>query len=111
MASQSSQLPESSQPLKRRRAVTDLERRDIRQHHAEHPGTQQSLIYWFNTQTGHLLNQAQISKILSPKYSYLDTKTQSKAQLQSKKHFKGDWPDLEAVLFEWQQRMQKKGGI
>ena len=109
MASQSSQS--SQHPLKRRRAVTDLERRNIRQHHTEHPGTQQALISWFNAQTGHLLNQAQISKILSPKYSYLDNNTQPTTHLQSKRHFKSDWPDLEAALFEWQQRMQHKGGI
>jgi hypothetical protein len=79
MASQPSQS--SQHPLKRRRAVTALERRNIRQHHTEHPGTQQGLISWFNAQTGHLLNQTQISKILSLKYSHLDDNTQPTSHL------------------------------
>jgi Fission yeast centromere protein N-terminal domain len=59
-SSQSSQ----SQP-KRRRAVTDLERQQLRKRHADHPATQQALISWFNNETGHILSQAQVSKILS----------------------------------------------
>jgi hypothetical protein len=95
--------------LKRRRAVTDLERRNIRQHYKEHPGTQQALISWSNDQTGHLLNQAQVSKILSPKYSYLDN-IQPTSKLK-KRQAKSDWPDLEAALFEWQRRIRQKDGI
>jgi hypothetical protein len=75
----------SQQPLKRRRAVTDLERQQIRKRHAEHPSsTQQALITWFNDQTGHLLDQAQVSRILSSKYTYLDNDTSRPSQLRSK---------------------------
>ena len=108
-SAQSAQSAQSTLPLKRRRAVTDLERRNIRQHYKEHPGTQQALVAWFNNQTGHLLNQAQISKILSPKYNYLDTRPAS--QLKSMRQPRTDWPDLEAALFEWQQRIQQIRGV
>jgi hypothetical protein len=34
-----------------------------------------------------------------------------KKLLNSKRTSAGDWPDLEAALFEWQQRMQKSKAI
>ena len=39
--------------LKRRRAVTDLERRNLRRHNTEHPGPQSSLVSWFFKEIGH----------------------------------------------------------
>jgi ParB-like chromosome segregation protein Spo0J len=59
------------------------------------------------------LTQGQISTILSSKYAYLDSldKKKDKKQLAAKRSSKGDWPDLEAALFEWQQRMQKKKAV
>ena len=108
-------MDQSSQPslqLKRRCTVTDLEHQQLRKHYIEYPATQQALISWFNNQTGHLLNQVQISKILSPKYSYLDNNTTRPSQLRSKMHDQqSDWPDLEAALFEQQQYVQRRGGI
>jgi hypothetical protein len=100
-----------SLPPKRRRALTDLERRNIRRRFVEYPGPQSSLISWFYQETGHQLNQSQISKILSPEYAHLDNDTRRPSQLGSARHYKGDWPELEAALFEWQQRMQKKKAI
>ena len=94
--------------LKRRRAFTDLERRNIRQRHTEHPGPQSALISWFIAETGHKINQSQISKILSKDYEYLDDPNRKKPTLGSKRHYQGDWPELEAALFKWQQRIQKK---
>ena len=94
-------LPHSgSLPPKRRRALTDLERRNIRRRFVEYPGPQSSLISWFYQETGHQLNQSQISKILSPEYAHLDNDTRRPSQLGSARHYKGDWPELEAALFE-----------
>jgi hypothetical protein len=73
--------------------------------------TQGSLISWFYQETGHQLNQSQISKILSPECAHLDNDTRRPSQLGSARHYKGDWPELEAALFEWQQRLQKKKTI
>ena len=93
---------------KKRRAFTDLERRNIRQRYVENPGPQSALISWFTGETGHQINQSQISKILSKNYEYLDGPTRNTTTLGAKRHHQGDWPELEAALFEWQQRMQKK---
>ena len=55
-----------------------------------------------------------ISKILSKTYDYLDdvyTKRDLKALKNKSRVSAGDWPDLEAALFEWQQRMEHKKAI
>ena len=51
-----------------------------------------------------------ILKILSKAYDHLNSlnRKKDKAVLQGKRSFRGDWPDLEAALFEWQQRMENK---
>jgi hypothetical protein len=61
-----------------------------------------------------LLNQSQISKILSPHYDYLDdihTKKDKQALKWKSRSSTGDWPALEAALFEWQQRIEQKKAI
>ena len=100
--------PQSDRQIKRRRALTDLERRNIRKYNAENPGRQQALRQWFKESTGRELTQGQISSILSSKYAYLDSSTLRPSQLSSNRNYKSDWPDLEAALFEWQQHMQKR---
>lgn len=102
--------PNALNPRKRR-AITDLERRNIRKRNAKQSGPQSALVLWFYQETGHQLNQSQISKILSTDYAYLDDDTRKPSQLGSKRHYKGDWPELDAALFEWQQRMQKKKAV
>jgi hypothetical protein len=97
---------------KRRRALTDLERRNIRQRNATNPSTQNALIAWFQEQTGHSLDQGQLSRILSSKYDHLDTDIPLRpSESASKRQVAGDWPDLEMALFDWQQRIQGKKGI
>ena len=51
-----------------------------------------------------------ISRILSPKYDYLDDKHKKKdrIKLSAKRSSAGDWPDLEAALFEFHQFLQNK---
>jgi DDE superfamily endonuclease/Fission yeast centromere protein N-terminal domain/Tc5 transposase DNA-binding domain len=103
MASNSS----STVPAKRK-AIADQERLQIRKRAKEHPGQQGDLIKWFYQETGHQLNQSSISKILSSKYEYLDMKDPKKDKKElegTKRSSDGDWPVLEAALFEWHQGM------
>ena len=100
---------------KRRRALTDADRLIIRKRNQTHaPGTQQELIDWFTATTGHPLSQSQVSKILGPSYDYLDG-AHTKKDIQKMKgkirSSRGDWPDLDHALFEWQQRMEQKKAI
>ena len=59
------------------------------------------------------IEQGQISTILSSKYKYLHSldHKKDKKQLATKRSSQGDWPDLEAALFEWQQWIQKKKAV
>jgi hypothetical protein len=75
---------------------------------------QKDLTELFTKETGHEINQSLISKILSKNYDYLDTidKQKDKQVLQGKKKNSiRDWPDLEAALFEWHQRIELKKAI
>ncbi|KAH8679989.1 hypothetical protein BGZ60DRAFT_337758, partial [Tricladium varicosporioides] len=56
----------------KRVSVTDNERRTIRRRAREYSRKSTDLIPWFYEQYGYYLNQSQISRILSPKYDYLD---------------------------------------
>jgi DDE superfamily endonuclease/Tc5 transposase DNA-binding domain/Fission yeast centromere protein N-terminal domain len=113
VAPSSSVTPSSSSATKRRRAITDADRQRVRKRNKDHPAQQADLAAWFYQETGHQLTQGQISTVLSSKYEYLDflDKKKDKKQLVTKRASKGDWPDLEAALFEWQQRMQKKKAV
>ena len=103
----------SSNPPNKRHTLTDSDRQRIRKQYKEHPGQQSTLIAWYLQQSGFKLEQSQISRILSSKYDYLDTldTRKDKGRLEHKRSSKGDWPELEAALFEWQQRMQNKKAV
>jgi hypothetical protein len=103
----------STVPAKRK-AITDQERLQIRKRAKEPPRQQGELIKWFYQETGHQLNQSSISKILSSKYEYLDMKDpkKDKKELEStKRSSDGDWPVLEAALFEWHQGMLESESV
>lgn len=108
----SNTTPFSSIPQKRK-GVSDSERAIIRKRAREHPGTQTELINWFLQEEGHKLNQGQVSRILSSKYDYIDNidKKTDKLALQAQRSSRGEWPELEAALFEWQQCLQKKKAV
>lgn len=105
-ASSSSTIPQ------KRKWVTDSERAILRKRYKEHPCKQSDLINWFRQETGHKLDQSQVSRILSSKFNYVDNlDKKDKLALQSQRSSAGEWPELEAALFEWQQRMQKKRAV
>jgi hypothetical protein len=51
-----------------------------------------------------------ILKILSKAYDHLNSlnRKKDKAVLQGKRSFRGDWLNLKAALFKWQQRIENK---
>ena len=91
---------------KRRRAITDAERKALRTYAASSPNGKprhQDLSRWFESQYAHRLSQSTISTILGPKFAYLDTSTSIRPS--KKKNRACQWPDLELALFHWQQGM------
>lgn len=100
-----------SSAIKKRKALSDADRLEIRKRNKTHPPThQKDLGVWWEEKTGHKLTQGMISRILSSQYDYVDdlNKKKDKDQLDSKRSSAGDWPELEAALFEWQQRMDEE---
>ena len=105
---------ENSSQMKRRQALTDTDRLCIRKRNKTHPPKHQSeLATQYKGETGRQLTQGQISKVLSSHYDYLDEKDpkKDKKELQAKRTSAGDWPELEAALFEQQQRIQDKKAV
>jgi hypothetical protein len=102
-----------TQQKKRRRALTDADRMTIRQRHREQPSHDQgALAQWYSSETGHTIDQSMVSRALSAKYDYLDNvKNRRAAAGKKKRETEGDWPSLEAALFEWQQQIQAKKGV
>jgi hypothetical protein len=106
--------PLNNQPKSKgkRKAITDLERQVIRRRYREHPTSQVKLVEWFESQpNGRRIGQGHISYILSDHYQHLDSDNQKPSKLGAKRHCKGEWPELESVLYEWQQQIQRKGGF
>ena len=89
---------------KRRRALTDADRLMIRKRNQTHPlAHQKDLANWFTATTGHPLDQSQISRILGPRFNYLNSEHIEKdiRGIKGKSRLSlGDWPDLKMVLFE-----------
>ena len=102
--------PSSTKPKQKRRAITDLERKLIREHFHEKGGQikHKELIQWYSQTHCRTFNQSTISESLSPKFAYLDH--WSKTGHPERKRRREAWfPDLEHALFEWQQTLRKRG--
>lgn len=100
------------QPKKRRRGMTEANRRALRRHKQSHPkATHADLIEWFQDEFNHKINQSTVSLSLSPQFDYLDTDTRKDTSLTLQRLSQSNWPDLEAALFEWQQKMQGQKAV
>jgi hypothetical protein len=93
-ASSSSSIPQ------KRKGVTESERSIFRKRYKS--TLISDLINWFRQETGHKLDQGQVSRILSKKYDYVDDldKKKDKLALQAQRSSAGEWPELEAALLE-----------
>jgi hypothetical protein len=109
------ELQEQQEGLKQnasRSALTHNDRCNIQRRYTSYPSSQPALRSWCEQQpSGCILTQGQISIILSSKYTYLNSTNMKPKDLAAKRYYRGDYPDLEAALFEWQQRIQKKNAV
>lgn len=100
-------------PKKRRRAITDAQRKSLRDYavdtsqHDTLPPPQKKLERWFNEKYHHRLAQSTLSDILSSKFAHLDNCKRAQRPDNERKRV-AYWPDLEDALFDLQQRLQKK---
>ena len=104
-----------SSQVKRRRAITDVQRKDLRVHKQiliQKNGTWSlsEMIDFFYKKHGRVLTKSSISESLSDRFSHLDKDYEPNPD--SKRKHDSRWPDLEAALFDWsQQILRKKGTI
>jgi hypothetical protein len=100
------------QPKKRRRGMTEADRRVLRRHKQSHPkATHTDLINWFQDEFHYKINQSTVSLSLSTQFDYLDTDIRKDTSLTIQRLSQSDWPDLEAALFKWQQKMQRQMAV
>ena len=73
----------------------------------QHPRpSQKACISWFQTQYSRTISQSTVSESLSSHFKAIDTSINTaRSRLRS-----GQWPDLENLLFLWQQEIEEKGG-
>jgi hypothetical protein len=73
----------------------------------QHPRpSQKACISWFQTQYGRTISQSTVSESLSSHFKAIDTSANTaRSRLRA-----GQWPDLENLLFLWQQEIEEKGG-
>ena len=69
--------------------------------------TQKAIKSWFYSKYFHHLSQSTISEILSDTFAYLDAVKRPSTTLTRNRQ--GVWPDLDAALSEWQNRVNRIG--
>jgi hypothetical protein len=91
----------------RRRAISNSQRAAIRIQRQTKPNLSNlQLKKWFEDTYQQRINASQISRILSPKYAYLDDIASHR--LNDKRVRQESWPQLEDALFEWIVRAEKQ---
>ena len=69
--------------------------------------SQKACIEWFDSQFHRRITQSTVSESLSSRFDSLDNTTATfRARART-----GQWPDLEKVLYLWQQQIEERGGI
>jgi Fission yeast centromere protein N-terminal domain len=91
--------------------ISDEQRKALRKwFQSQHPKPRQSdAAKWFEVKFGHRITQSTVSESLSDRFTYLDTDLDMNKT--SFRQRQPKWPILEAILFEWQQRIEQQGGL
>ena len=102
--------PSSAKAKQKRRAITDTERKLLRDHFHEKGGQikHRELIEWYSQTYYRTFNQSTISESLSPKFAYLDHWSET-GHPERKRRREASFPDLENALLEWSQTLRKRG--
>lgn len=101
-------MPRKDPCRQRRHAVTDYERQQIRLYYKKQPGkTNKDVAAWASEQFGRRIDATIVHRAMSSKYDRLDGQRFKKnSYVYSRGNHDGDWPELEAALFEWHMRLQ-----
>lgn len=91
-------------PSFKKRQISDIQRKALRDwaHNQQCFPSQRACTTWFYAQYGHKLSQSTVSHILSPRYRYLDSRSDPSTSL---RRGTGQWQDLEIMLYGWHQTL------
>ncbi|RDW84504.1 hypothetical protein BP6252_02094 [Coleophoma cylindrospora] len=93
-----------------KRPILVEERRALRRwaHRQRPKPTHKQCIEWFFEQYNHRLSQSSVSESLSKTFANLDDPT---AIISTSVRVRaGNWPELEAILWQWQLQLERQGG-
>ena len=110
--SQSSTKDSSSKATRTRTAITELERKSLRDHADLHPTIpHKDLAAWFQNTFSHRIAQSSISDSLGPRFSYLDSLSVDDlaGDGESKRRREPSFPQLERKLVEWFEGCAARG--
>jgi len=94
-----------------KRSISIEQRRALRNwaHRQTPKPSHKQCIEWFLEQYSHRLSQSTVSESLSDTFSNLDDPTSTISTTVRVRG--GQWPELEAILWEWQLRIERQGGF
>ena len=98
----------------RRNGITDVQRQQLRVFYTGiHPRpSQKRCQIWFQEQFHRPISQATVSELLQERWKDLDLSTiVNSPSNQVQKHRSAQWPELEAILMQWQQEIEARGGV
>ena len=100
-------------PKATRTAITQAQKRALRQWARSYEKTpsQKDCIAWFQEQFNSLISQTTVSKCLGTTYDWLDNPPSTTNKDNSARNRQSHWPELEQILFNWQQLIQAKSGL
>ena len=100
-------------PKATRTAITQAQKRALRQwaRSCEKTPSQKDCIAWFQEQFNSLISQTTVSKCLGTTYDWLDNPPSTTNKDNSARNRQSHWPELEQILFNWQQLIQAKSGL
>ena len=73
--------------------------------------SQKACIQWFATQYNQKISQSTVSSLLSAQYHYLDQISPTSRELNTSRQRQPQWPQLEDILYKWQQLIKGRGGL
>lgn len=93
--------------------MTIEQRRALRQfYRQQHPKpSQKACITWFYNEYNIRLSQSTVSESLSSRFASLDDNVAASTNPEGSRRRAVAWPRLEAVLFEWQKKIEERGGF
>lgn len=73
--------------------------------------SQKACIQWFAAQYNQKISQSTVSSLLSAQHRYLDQISPTSRELNTSRQRQPQWPQLEDILYKWQQLLEGRGGL